>query len=74
MHKDKPNITSKEATREIMNAGSFPSVMRNGNAGGIGDVASPPSSTETQGRRMKRNRGKNNEEKKRRKEEEKRKK
>jgi hypothetical protein len=34
MHKDKPTITSYEATREIVYADSFPFVMRNGSGSG----------------------------------------
>ena len=47
MHNDKPAITSYEAGREIVYADSFPFVMRDGSGGGIGDVASALSSTET---------------------------
>ena len=35
-HKDKPSITSMEATREIVYADSFPFVMRNGSGSGGG--------------------------------------
>jgi len=54
VHKADPVITSMEAIREIIFADSFPFVMRDGSGGGIGDVAAAPSSTETQGGRMKR--------------------
>jgi hypothetical protein len=61
-HKDKPNITSSEATHEIVFADSFPFVMRDGSGGGIGDVAdvaAAPLSTVTLGERMKRARADN---------------
>ena len=35
-HKDKPTITSMDATREIVYSDSFPFVMRNGSGSGSG--------------------------------------